>query len=131
MNKEKFIALLVAALHGISVHQDLILELLGILKSSGSEQAFLDILIARLKFLDERGIHAVRHQEFELLDQGIYSMHLARKEFNIRILYCFLSDGRPALLCAFFERAGHKDTDYTHEIPKAVQRRKELEEELS
>ena len=129
MNKKDFLEKLVQALHGIVLHLALIPELLEELKQSGGEKTFLNILTARLSFLRTEGIQATVHKEFEPISDGIYSLHAKGKGFNIRILYGFLSDGRPALLLAFHERAGHNKTDYTGKIPVALARLKELEEE--
>ncbi len=44
---------------------------------------------------------------------------------NIRILFAFL-DGKIYLLCAFYERKGKRNTEYSSYIPIASQRLDEL-----
>ena len=128
MNRDKFLQLLAEALHRFVLHSLLLADIAGALKQSGRESAFLRILLARLKWLEETGGQAVSHKEFERLDERIYSMHLSSEGFNLRILYGFLPDGRPALLLAFYERAGKQNTDYTGKIAEAGMRLRELEE---
>lgn len=129
MNKKEFLEKLFLALHTFVLHASLIPELLEELKQSGNEKAFLSVLVARLKFLHSEGVQATVHKEFEPISGGIYSLHAAGRGFNIRILYGFLSDQRPALLMAFHERAGHHATDYSGKIPVALSRLKDLEVE--
>lgn len=130
MNKKEFLKQLSLQLQEFVLHTLLIPELLKILKNSGRENAFLMILITRLRFLSEMGVLATKHQEFEPLADGIYSMHLASDGFNIRILYGFLSNRHPALLLAFYEREGHQATNYSGKIKTAKDRLRELEDEL-
>ena len=72
------------------------------------------------------GVNSKDLDGFEHIGQGIYSMRLHAKGYNIRILYGFLSDEKPVLLLAFYERAGKRKTDYTPYLDPA---RKRLEEE--
>ena len=73
---------------------------------------------------------AFRHKEFENIGGGLYSMHLAGKGFNLRILYAFLANQSPVLLLAFHERAGKRKTDYSGYIPQAAERLRQKKEEL-
>ncbi len=130
MNKKEFLVRLAEIMSCFIVHRLLTGELIDALKHSGNEQTFLGTLFSRLKFLDEQRIYATRHKEFEPLADGIYSMHLTGNGFNIRILYGFLPDQRPALLLSFYERGGHRSTDYTGQISIALKRLKELQEEI-
>ena len=111
------------------VYDRMIVEIIELLKSSGSETAFLTLLTTRLRFLLERGVLATNHSEFELLGKGVYSMHVVVQKLNIRILYMFSPDKSPVLLHAFHEKAGHKKTDYTGKIELARERFEELKEE--
>mgnify|MGYP000887669465 CR=1 FL=1 len=128
MDRKKFLKTLIELLHSFSVHSALLTELLEELKHSGNEVSFITILEARLKFLNEHGIEATVHKEFENIEKGIYSMHLSGNGFNMRILYGFI-DGAPALLYAFHERGGHGRTDYTGKVDVALQRLTELKED--
>lgn len=129
MNSKEFLEKLSRALQAFLVHRLLISELMTELRQSGNESSFLRVLLARLKYLIDEGLAATRHKEFEPLEDGIYSMHLTGKGYNIRILYAFCSNGRPALLLAFHERAGHTATDYSGKCKTASKRLKDLEEE--
>lgn len=129
MNKRDFLEKLKEALIAFVIHDELIIELLTLLQGSGNEKAFLAILVKRLRFLIDLGIQATIHEEFEPISEGIYSFHLSGKRYNIRILYGFLSNRRPALLMAFYERAGHKATDYTGKVHIALERLAEMEAE--
>ena len=128
MKRKELLDRLIAAFGDFTLHSLLIEELVGELKHSGQESEFLTILLTRLKYLQERGQRATQHKEFEQLNDRIYSLHITGRSFNIRILYGFLRNGRPALLLAFFERAGHQVTSYQNYIPTAERRLKELEE---
>lgn len=133
MNDKEFLRQLIAALSSICVHDRLLAEIKEELKRSGHEREFVSILLQRLKFLREYGVHAVQHPQFEPVahgKHGVYSMHIESRYFNIRILYGFLSNRQPALLLAFHERAGHRKTDYTGKDVVAAKRLAELEREL-
>lgn len=131
MKRKELITRLIASLEAFILHSSLIEELMGELKHTGRESEFLKILLTRLKYLQEQGPLAIHHKEFERLNDRIYSLHVTGTSFNIRILYGFLPEKRPVLLLAFFERAGHRNTDYQKHIPAAESRLKEMEEELS
>lgn len=108
-------------------HSRLLDELADFISGSGYEKAFFKQLQKRLYQLSAFNLHAVQLEEFEPLGDGLYSMHLAGKNFNIRILYCFLPNSQPALLLAFYERGNKKKTDYTSHIPTAKDRKAEME----
>ena len=125
MNRQAIFRQLLDALAAIDIHPKLIEEIIKIIVGSGCEQKFLTLLLARLNYLSLCGLDAVKHEEFELLGSGVFSMHLSGRGFNIRILYSFLPDGSPSLLTCFYERAGKKQTDYTGQIELAKSRYKE------
>lgn len=104
MNKDEFIRLLAESLGNVSVHPALLPELLKLLKQSGQEKQFISILTKRLKFLESEGTQATLHEEFERLEDNIYSMHIASKQLNIRILYSFLNDGIGIASCVLRTR---------------------------
>lgn len=125
MNRDDILSFLVAALSNFIVHDNLIRELLNIIERSGFEKKFFRLFLARLKFLHEYGTNAIQHQEFESLAhtaEGLYSMHLTGKEFNVRILYAFLPNGSPVLLLGFAERSGKRVSSYETHIPVAINR---------
>ena len=124
MNRSEVIAFLATLFPDFVVHDSFIAELSALIANSGIEKKFFNLLLVRLKFLSERGPNAISLKEFELLKDAsnIYSMHLSGSGFNIRILYSFLPDSRAILLNAFYKRSGKRKTDYSQQIPIAVQR---------
>ena len=130
MNKDAVLDYLIDLLSLISYHLDLPAELVLQISGSGYESKFFALLSARLRQLSALGIQATVMKEFEPLGGGLYSMHLAGKGFNIRILYGFLSNGQPALLHAFYERAGKNQTDYSTHIPVALSRLAQVRKEF-
>lgn len=134
MNQEAVLKQLAEILKRVFFHGDLIQDLHGILSKSGIEQAFLSLFLTRIKFLLEYSNNATKHEEFERLSHtsvGLYSMHLSRRGFNIRILYALLQEGDPVLLHAFSERAGKRVTSYENHIPIAEERLRSFLEEYS
>ena len=129
MNQDKVLELIESVLGDFWFHPDLVQDLVSCIAKTGCELKFFSLFMARLKYLRDQGVNAVRHEEFEILTKatGIFSMHLTGKGFNIRILYSFSPDKIPVLLIGFFKRDGKKKTDYTQYIPLAQQR---LSEEL-
>lgn len=125
MNRDNILSSLVEAFCCFVVHDNLIRELLDIIERSGFEKRFFALLLTRLKFLSEHGVNAIQHQEFESLAhtaEGLYSMHLSGRGFNVRILYAFLPSGSPVLLLGFAERSGKRVTSYESHIPVAKDR---------
>ena len=96
MNRDDILQFLSALLSGFWVHKSLIDDLLPILSNSGSETKFFNLLLARLKWLLERGVQATTHKEFE-----------------------------PISNTAFFDRGGKRKTSYEPYIPVAQRRMKE------
>lgn len=125
MNQSEILRLLLNTLSQFDVHQRLITELTEIIVGSGYEARFFKLFISRLKLLSQYGVDAVKFEEFELIGGGVFSMHLAKKGFNIRILYSFFPNGRPSLLTCFHERAGKFKTNYSTYIQPATNRFKE------
>lgn len=105
-------------------------ELLALIAESGVEEAVFRLILLRLHMLQALGVEATRHKEFEPIKSGLYSMHLAGKGFNIRILYSFLPNRKPVLLLAFYEREGKRKTDYTPYIDPALSRLQRFKEEF-
>lgn len=129
MNKDTALNYLLGYLSQFSYHSLFLGELLEIIAGSGYERKFFKLLVTRLRMLSVMGINAVQLEEFENLGNGLYSMHFAQKDFNIRFLYSFMPNGQPVLLLPFFERAGKKMTDYTPHIDPALSRLMEMKED--
>ena len=129
MNRELFMLRLLHVFDAFHLFPSLITEILDELAKSGKEESFLRVLTKRLYQLSSLGLRACDLlEEFENIGDSLYSMHLAQKEFNIRILYSFLSNGEPVLLLAFYERAGKKHTDYTPYLEPALDRLTKMKE---
>lgn len=117
-----------AELEQFILYDGLLKELSKILNGSGVKERFFKMLITRLRFLRQYGKTAQEHhKEYERIDAELYSMHLSSRDFNIRILYSFTSDGC-ILLHGFYERGGKKNTDYTKSLPIAKSRLHEIKE---
>lgn len=125
MNKESVLQLLLCHLGEFRYHSGLLSELLELLANTGIEKYFFKQFIKRLSILARFGINAVVHEEFENIGQGIYSMHLSAKGYNIRVLYGFLPNSMPVLLLAFYERSGKRKTDYSLHLSPAKNRLQE------
>ncbi len=125
MNRQAILNLLFAALSLFDIHPKLSDEIIRIIVGSGYETRFFKLLGVRLEYLSRYGVDATNHEEFELLRNGVFSMHLSSRGFNIRILYAFLPDRTPTLLACFHERAGKRRTDYSDYINLAISRLKE------
>lgn len=128
MKKEDVLNGIMRIIGSFKHHSYLLQELVDLLANTGAELAFFKLLTLRLAQLTQLGVNAVRLKEFEPLGGGLYSMHLAGKTFNIRILYSFLKNREPVLLLAFYERENKKNTDYTNHIQPALDRLKTKKE---
>ena len=104
-------------------------DLLDLLSSSGVEKRLFSKLTDYIKKLCTYGEAAIggRGDPMEHLS-GYANLNAMRFLFdgsNIRILFAFL-DGKIYLLCAFYERKGKRNTEYSSYIPIALQRLDEL-----
>lgn len=122
MHKDDVLSQLVELLSCFRLAEPLINELLQLIKEKGVEQKFFNTFYSRLEFLRQNRALATKHEEFESIGSGLFSMHISGKGFNVRILYSFLQDRSPILLLAFEERAGKRKTDYSRYIPVAKER---------
>ena len=126
MNKDEVLHYWMNFLASIEISDLLIPELVDLVAGTGNELSVFRIFVQRMSFLQSLGALAIRHKEFESIGDGLFSMHLTGKGFNIRILYSFLPDRRPVLLLAFYERGGKSKTDYTPYIDPALSRLKQV-----
>jgi len=127
MNKNDTLKWLLTYFEPFEVHEHMINELAKIISKTGYVQRFFTLLIARLLYLDCMGKSAIKHKEFERVNENLYSMHLTGTDFNIRILYTFSNDDTPVLLLSFYERAGKRVTDYSLHLDLAKERFEEME----
>lgn len=131
MNKDTVLNYLRNYFSSVAVSDALLPELLDLIAEKGVEAAVFRILVQRLQLLLSLGVMATNHKEFETIKKsGLYSMHLAGKGFNIRILYSFLPNRKPVLLLAFYEREGKRKTDYTPYIEPALSRLQQFKEDF-
>lgn len=128
MDKDSVLNLLVSFLGDICRSSQLISEILDLIAETGCENEFFKTLVLRLRMLAMLGARATQAKEFEPIGDGLFSMHLTGRNYNIRILYSFLQNRKPALLLAFYERAGKRKTDYTPYMEPAKARLQELKE---
>lgn len=126
MNKDDVLELLLALLGNVIYSTRLVPEIVDIIAKNGQELNFSKTLAIRLRMLSMLGVQATQAKTFEPIKDGIYSMHLDNKIYNIRILYAFLPSQQPALLLAFYERGGKRKTDYSPYIEPAKARLEEL-----
>lgn len=129
MNRESVIARLSKMLNGIIFHDLFLSELLNLISGTGFEEKVFSLLLSRLLVLNAHGIMVTRIKEFENIGNGIFSMHLSSKGFNLRILFAFLPNAQPVLLLAFHEREGKKKTNYSTYLEPALSRFNEKKED--
>lgn len=127
MNRQKIIERLFKMLESVSKHPRFIKDLIKIIKESGVELKFFQLLEIRLETLmaDPSGV-MLSGDDFEHLGDGIYSMHIDVQKLNVRILYYIDDSNKPCLLLPFFERGGKNATNYSLKIPAAQARRDEM-----
>lgn len=129
MNRESVIARLSKMLNGIVFHDLFLSELLNLISGTGFEEKVFGLLLSRLLVLNAHGIMVTRIKEFENIGNGIFSMHLSGKGFNLRVLFAFLPNAQPVLLLAFHEREGKKKTNYSTYLEPALSRFNEKKED--
>lgn len=137
MNQKKFLDQFKKTLEefqNIHFHEKCVPEIFEIVLGSGYEVKFLKQFEKLLKTASEQGSQVVGLSSFEILKdtnspKDIFSMKLKSKSYNIRILYTLSETGQTYLHC-FYERQGDSRTDYTERIPVAIERIKELLEEM-
>lgn len=130
MDKDSVLNLLVSFLGDLCRSPQLLSEILDLIAETGCENEFFKTLVLRLRTLAMFGAQTTQAKEFESIGNGLFSMHLTGRNYNIRILFSFLQNREPALLLAFYERAGKRKTDYTPYIEPAKARLQELRKEM-
>ncbi len=117
MKKKDALKMLATMLAGLNLHPLFLKELKALLEKElrGKESEFFSILSAQLLHIKQFGplIYTIdSNEKLKGLDKQYYSIHLQRSQFNVRMLIYIKSDGSPFFLCAFYERAGKKQTSY-------------------
>lgn len=104
-------------------------DLLDLLSSSGVEKRVLSRLAKYLEQLQSMGEKAIgkKGDPMEHLSgqSNLSSMRFPLNATNLRILFSYQA-GKVYLLCAFYERKGHRNTEYGAYIPVALKRLDEL-----
>jgi hypothetical protein len=129
MNAKTVTEFLKKYLAGILYHSLFFSEFVDLISGKGIELSVFKLLTSRLISLRTLGVMVTNIKEFELIEKGLYSMHLKGSGFNIRVLFSFLPNGQPVLLLPFFERGGKKKTDYSTYLKPAHSRLLEMEED--
>ena len=126
MNAQKVKDFLELLFRGILYHDLFFAEFVDLISGTGIENKIFKLLSSRLASLNKYGVQVTNIREFENISGGLYSMHFAGSDFNIRVLFSFLPNGQPVLLLAFYERAGKRKTDYTPYKQPALNRLNEM-----
>lgn len=88
----------------------------------GDSKRYVGWLLRSLRILDVQKERAILHPQFEKVDSfGIYSIRYPNAKRNPRVLYFFIHEGVPVLLCAFLEKSKN---DYTKAIAISKDRAK-------
>ena len=136
MNSQDALRDLAAQLQNFIVHEQCIKEFSLLLKKelSGKADVFLAVLTTQLKHLADLGPLITKIDDHEKLKYNtlidIYSIHLKRSQFNIRLLVSFDKMSNACLLTVFYERSGKKATDYSAKIRIANERFMELQRKI-
>ena len=122
MNKDEAIKLLEENLGDFKIHPLFFKELATLLQKDlkGKEKQFFDTLIKQLGYLASYGVAIANidsHERLKEKGRDFFSIHLQRKQFNVRFLVYIDNSGKSFLLSAFNERAGKKVSDYSQKIP--------------
>ena len=116
----------------ISLHSSFIPEIIELLGKGGTEEQFISKLGEYLSNLKQYGKSCIggKGAAMERLSgqSPLCSMRFPFTGSNVRVLFVY-QDGMVYILGAFYERAGHKNTEYSKYIPVAKQRFAELEKE--
>lgn len=136
LNKDQLIKLLLEILSEyesfVTFHSSAITELIHLLGKSGSEKQFLVKFTEYLSKLQTRGEQAIggKGNPLEHLkgESPLCSMRFPFSGSNIRVLFVY-QDEHVYILTAFYEREGHRKTEYSAHTPAARQRFGDLTKE--
>ena len=131
MNTKEILETLVKHFSDFILHDQFVKELHALLKKDlrGQEKDFFNCLATQLSNIKTFGtmVHTTdANEKLKGADGHYYSIHLARKQFNVRFIVNIQNDGTPYFLCAFFEKSGKKATDYSAYTKVMEKRFKEL-----
>ena len=133
MNTKDILETLTKLFSGFILHEQFIKEVNALLKKElkGKEKEFFNCLATQLTNINDFGPLVYTTDNNEILkgaDGHYYSIHLEKKQFNIRFIINIQDDGTPYFLCAFFEKTGKRISDYSAYTKVMKRRFKELTE---
>lgn len=99
-------------------------------KNQNDAEKFVELLVARLRILENIGPLALQNSNFESLKQakGLFRIKLKTSNRNFRIIYSYKNNGEILLHC-FYERGGKSRTNYKRAIQTAQKRYEEIMKE--
>lgn len=117
MKTKEALEMLCKAFAEFTFHPQFIKELGELLKNDlkGKEPRFFKCLTTQLNYIKSLGVavyNADGHEIIQGFDGHYYSIHVQQNQFNVRFLVHIDDTGTPVFLCAFNERAGHRQTSY-------------------
>ena len=118
MNNIEMMAELVRLMEHFQLHPRFFSEIQTLLKKDlkGKEAIFFKQLTTQLNNVRQFGLNVYKTDSNELLhgaDGHYVSLHLKAQQFNVRLIVYIDNTDTPFFLCAFNERAGKKNTDYS------------------
>lgn len=118
MKAKEILAELAKLFSNFIMHERFIKEIKDLLSSKlrGKEAQFFDCLATQLQNIKNFGILVDQTDDNEKIkgyDGHYYSIHLQKSQFNVRLLVYIDDDSVPYFLCAFYEEAGKKATNYS------------------
>ena len=132
MKTKEALEMLCKAFVGFSFHPQFIKELGYLLQNDlkGKEARFFKCLTTQLSYIRNLGVavnNADGHEIIDGFDGHYYSIHIQQKQFNVRFLVHIDNCGNSVFLCAFNERAGHRQTGYENYTDILQERFKEMQ----
>lgn len=118
MNTKEILQTLESLFSNFILHDQFLKELSALLRKDlrGQEKEFFNCLTTQLDNIKTFGrmVHTTdSNEQLKGADGHYYSIHLVRKQFNIRFIVNIQNEGTPYFLCAFFEKSGKKISDYS------------------
>lgn len=118
MNTTDMLNALKELFDNFNIHPKFVDELRTLLKKDlrGKESIFFKILSTQLCNIKKFGRKVYTVDGNEILqgaDGHYYSIHLKNSQFNVRFIIYITDDNTPYFLCAFNERSGKRNTNYS------------------
>lgn len=118
MKKEDALELLKKVLGDFCIHKRCLKEIADLLKRDliGKEKIFFDSLTTQLANIKTFGLLVYtldNNEQLKGYDGHYISIHLEKKQFNIRLIVYIDNTSEAFLLHAFYERSGKRHTDYS------------------